>query len=160
MFGASFLTFIWIGWGVVTAAFVVLMIWKSVVGVPEDSFVIFGAAQRQAESRHRVIVARVDRFTRLAKYCGCASLGLLLISGAVWVYRGIVAVKGGRTPQRGPEIEPECPGCCTGKRSLVSSTNCSHCSPMRRPRRNPRSLRSTFKAPVVAYWGQCPLSAN
>ena len=49
MFGASFLTFIWIGWGVVTAAFVVLMIWKSVVGVPEDSFVIFGAAQRQAE---------------------------------------------------------------------------------------------------------------
>jgi len=30
MFGASFLTFIWIGWGVVTAAFVILIIWKSV----------------------------------------------------------------------------------------------------------------------------------
>jgi hypothetical protein len=42
-----------ITWGVVTAVFVVLMIWKSVIGVPEDSFVIFGAAQRQAESRHR-----------------------------------------------------------------------------------------------------------
>ena len=53
MFGASFLTFIWIGWGVVTAVFVVLMIWKSVIGVPEDSFVIFGAAHRQAESQHR-----------------------------------------------------------------------------------------------------------
>ena len=25
-------------------------------------------------------------------------LGLLLISGGVWVYRGIVAVNGGRTP--------------------------------------------------------------
>jgi hypothetical protein len=56
------------------------------------------------------MVARVDRLTRLPKYCGCASLGLLLNSGAVWVYRSIVAVKGGRTPQRGPEIEPECPG--------------------------------------------------
>jgi hypothetical protein len=98
MFGASFLTFIWIGWGVVTAAFVVLMIWKFVIGVPEDSFVIFGAAQRQAESQHRAIVARADRLTRLAKYCGFASLGLLLISGTVWVYRGIAAVNGGRTP--------------------------------------------------------------
>ena len=98
MFGASFLTIIWIGWGVVTAVFVVPMIWKSVIGVPEDSFVIFGAAQRQAESQHRAIVARADRLTRLAKYCGFASLGLLLISGAVWVYRGIVAVNGGRTP--------------------------------------------------------------
>jgi hypothetical protein len=96
--GASFLTFIWIGWSVVTPAFVVLMIWKSVIGVSEDSFVIFGAAQRQAESHHRAIVARADRLTRLAKYCGFASLGLLLISGAVWVYRGIVAVNGGRTP--------------------------------------------------------------
>ena len=82
----------------VTAAFVVLMIWKSVVGVPEDSFVIFGAAQRQAESQHRAIVARADRLTRLAKYCGFASLGLLLMSGAVWVYRGSVAVNGNRTP--------------------------------------------------------------
>ena len=98
MFGASFLTFIWIGWGVVTAAFVVLMIWKSVIGAPEDSFVIFGAAQRQAGSQHRAIVARADRLTRLAKYCGFASLGLLLISGGVWVYRGIIAVNLGRTP--------------------------------------------------------------
>ena len=98
MFGASFLTFIWIGWGVVTAAFVVLMIWKSLIGVPEGSFVIFGAAQGQAGSRHRAIVARADRLTRLAKSCGFASPGLLLISGAVWVYPGIVAVSGGRTP--------------------------------------------------------------
>ena len=98
MFGASFLTLIWVGWGVVTAVFVVLTIWKSVIGVPDDSFVIFGAAQRQAESQHRAIVARADRLTRLAKYCGFASLGLLLISGTVWVYRGIVAVNGGRTP--------------------------------------------------------------
>ena len=96
--GFSFLTFIWIGWGVVTAAFVVLMNWKSVIGVSEDSFVIFGAAQRQAESHHRAIVARAGRVTRLAKYCGFASLGLLLISGAVTVYRGIVAVSGDRTP--------------------------------------------------------------
>ena len=34
----------------------------------------------------------------VSEICGVASVGLLLISGAVWVYRGIVAVNGGRTP--------------------------------------------------------------
>jgi hypothetical protein len=98
MFGAYFLALIWIAWGVVTTVFVVLMIWKSVIGVPADSIVIFGAAERRADSQHQATVARVERLTRLAKYCGFVSLGLLLINGGVWVYRGIVAVNGGRTP--------------------------------------------------------------
>ena len=98
MFGASFLTFIWIAWGVVTAVFVVLMIWKSVAGVPEGNFMILDSAQRRPVSQHQAIAARAERLARLAKYCGVASLGLLLISGGVWVYRGIVAVNGGSTP--------------------------------------------------------------
>ena len=98
MFGASFLTLIWIAWGVVNAVFVVLMIWKSVIGVPADSIAIFGAAQRQADNPHQATVARVERLTRLWKYWGFASPGLLLIGGGVWVYRGVVAVSSGRTP--------------------------------------------------------------
>jgi len=97
MFGASFLTLIWIAWGVVTAVFIVLMIWKSVIGVPADSIAVFGAAQSQADSQHLAIVARADRLTRLSKFC-YGSLALLLISGGVWVYHGIVAVNLGRTP--------------------------------------------------------------
>ena len=85
-------------WGVVTTVFVVLMIWKSVTGVPKENFVILDAAQRRPISQHQAIAARVERLPRSAKYCGFVSLGLLLISGGVWVYRGIVAVNGGRTP--------------------------------------------------------------
>ena len=70
----------------VTAVFVVLMIWKSVIGVPEDSLVIFGAARRQADNQHQATVTRVERLTRLSEYCGFASLGLLLISSGVRVY--------------------------------------------------------------------------
>ena len=98
MFGASFLTLIWIAWGVVTAVFVVLMIWKSVIGVPADSIVVFEAAQSRADSQHQATVVRVERLTRLSKCFGYVSLALLLISGGVWVYRGIVAVSVGRTP--------------------------------------------------------------
>ena len=85
MVGASFLTFIWIALGEVTAVFVVLMIWKSVTGVPEENFVILDAAQMRPVSQHQAIAARVERLARLAKYCGYASLGLLVISGGVWV---------------------------------------------------------------------------
>jgi hypothetical protein len=98
MFGASFIALIWIAWGLVTAVFVVLLIWKSVTGVPEENFVILDAAQRRSDSQHLAIVAKAERLSRLAKYFGLASLGLLLISGGGWVYRGIVAVSLGRTP--------------------------------------------------------------
>ena len=98
MFGASFLALIWIAWGVVTTVFVVLLIWKSVTGIPEENFVTLGAAQRRSDSQHSAIVAKAERLSRLAKYFGFASLGLFLISGGVWVYRGIVAVSLGRTP--------------------------------------------------------------
>ena len=82
----------------VTTVFVVLMIWKSVIGVPADSNVVFEAAQSRADSQHQATVVRVERLTRLSKCFGYVSLALLLISGGVWVYRGIVAVSVGRTP--------------------------------------------------------------
>jgi hypothetical protein len=76
----------------------VLIIWKSMTGVPEDNFVILGAAQRRLVSQHQAIVARAEGLTRLEKYCGFASLELLLLSSGVWAYRVIIAVNGGRTP--------------------------------------------------------------
>ena len=67
-------------------------------GVPDENFVILDAAQRRPVSQHQAIAARAERLARFAKYRGFASLGLLLIGGAVWVYRGIIAVNLGRTP--------------------------------------------------------------
>jgi hypothetical protein len=83
---------------VVTAVFVVLLIWKSVTGVREENFVILDAAQRRSDTQHPAVVAKTESLSRLAKYFGFVSLGLLLISGGVWVYRRIVAVGLGRTP--------------------------------------------------------------
>ena len=49
----------------------------------------------------------------------------------------------------------QCPGCCNGKTSLVSSTNCSPCSQQLRRRRSPKSLRITFSA-RSHVWGAMP----
>ena len=98
MFGDSFLTFIWIVWGAVTAAFVVLTIWKSVAGLSGDNFVILDPGQTRQVSGQQAKILKVDRLTLWMKYLGFTSLGLLLISAGVWIYRGIVAFNGGRTP--------------------------------------------------------------
>lgn len=96
MFGASFLTLVWILWGTVTAVFVALMIWKSVAGLQEDNLVILDAAESRLAIEQQAVLAKVQRLTLWAKCFGFASLALLLVSGSVWVYRGVVAFNGGQ----------------------------------------------------------------
>lgn len=98
MFGASFLNWIWVAWGSVTAVFVALMIWKSLVGMREDDVLVLDPAGERQAAEQQMIVARVERLTLWAKRFGFASIGLLLVSGCVWVYRGIQAFNGVQSP--------------------------------------------------------------
>jgi hypothetical protein len=98
MSGASLLNVIWVVWGVVTAAFVMLLIWKSLAGLKEDGGMILASSEGQQAAEQQQVVARVERITRWAKYLGIASAGLLLVSGGVWVYRGFIAFNGGQIP--------------------------------------------------------------
>jgi hypothetical protein len=45
-----------------------------------------------------MITAKVERLTLWAKRFGYASIALLAVSGAIWVYRGVIAFNGGQTP--------------------------------------------------------------
>jgi hypothetical protein len=98
MSGASFLTVSWIVWGSVTAVFVLLMIWKSLVGLKEEDVVILDPAEAQRAAAQQLIIAKVERVTLWAKCFGFASLALLLFTGSILVYRGFVAFNGGQTP--------------------------------------------------------------
>ena len=98
MSGASFLTVSWIIWGSVTAVFVALMIWKSLVGLKEEDVVILDPAEAQRAAAQQLIIAKVERVTLWAKCFGFASLALLLVTACIWVYRGFVAFNGGQTP--------------------------------------------------------------
>lgn len=98
MSGASFLTVTWIAWGTVTAIFVVLLIWKSLVGMREDDVLILDPAQSRQADERQMVVARVERITAWTKRVGFVSLALLLVSGGIWVYRGVIAFNGGQTP--------------------------------------------------------------
>jgi len=98
MSGASVLTASWILWGAVTGVFVILMIWKSLVGFKEDNVVLLDPAQARQAADQQVIVARVERVTRWAKGFGYASIALLAFVGGVWAYRGYVVFTSGQLP--------------------------------------------------------------
>ena len=98
MFGASFLTGIWIAWGV-GCGFRGLddleICDQFARGELRDPRSRTEACQ---SAKYQALVARVGRVTLWAKYCGFASLGFLLIGAVVWVYRGIIAFNAGLPP--------------------------------------------------------------
>ncbi len=98
MSGVSFLTFSWIVWGAVTTVFVLLMIWRSLVGLREDNVVILDPNESKQLTEQQQIVARIERVTAWARGFGYASAALLVLAGGIWVYRGYVAFSGGQLP--------------------------------------------------------------
>lgn len=93
MLGASLLTPILILWAAVTGAFITVLIWRSLVGLREDGFVILDPAEASQAAEQRAIVTKVDRLASWAKGFGFTSLALLVLAGGIWLYRVILAFK-------------------------------------------------------------------
>jgi hypothetical protein len=71
--------------------FIVVMVWKSLIGFREADVVILDSLEdRQAEEQKRVI-ARMLALTSWAKGLGIASLGLILLTGGLWTYLSLTA---------------------------------------------------------------------
>ncbi len=97
MLGASML-WLWILWAAVTLCFGVVMIWRSLAGLKEEDVVILDPAEAKQADEQRETIAKVMRLTRWAKGFGYSSLALLLITGSLWFYRGMVALRTGANP--------------------------------------------------------------
>ena len=91
MLGASTLLWLLIAWGVITAAFVAMLIWKSLVGMREDDQIFLDTTESSLAEEQRLIVGRVQRITGYAKGFGFASAGLLILIAGMWLYRGLAA---------------------------------------------------------------------
>jgi hypothetical protein len=87
----SILTSMLVVWGVITATFVALMAYRTLVAMREEDQLFIDPAESKMEEEQRHVVERLNRITPFAKLFGWAS-GLLLLSiAAVWVYRGLTA---------------------------------------------------------------------
>jgi hypothetical protein len=95
MSGVSLLTFLVIVWAAVTVVFIALMLWKAIAGSNEADILMLSPLEAAQASEQWKTIAKMERITSLAKGFGLASLALLIVTGAYWIYRGMTTFTGG-----------------------------------------------------------------
>ena len=76
-------------WGIVTAVFVVLLIWRGVLSSHEDDQIFLDAAEEHIAREQRELVAKITTLSRPLLITGILSGILLLLAGGLWIYEGL-----------------------------------------------------------------------
>ena len=78
-----------IAWGIVTAVFILLLIWRGVLSSHEDDQIFLDAAEEHMAREQRELVARINALSRPLLITGILSGVLLLLAGSLWIYEGL-----------------------------------------------------------------------
>jgi hypothetical protein len=76
-------------WGVVTAVFLVLIAWRSVLSSHEDDQIFLDAAEEHMAREQRELVAKIQMLSRPLLASGITSGVLLLVMAGMFVYHGL-----------------------------------------------------------------------
>jgi hypothetical protein len=84
------LAYLLLSWIVVTAALVVLLVYRTTLSTKEDDQLYLNKAEAvMMGGEQRVIIGKLEKLTRPILLLSVLSGVLLLASGAVWVYIGL-----------------------------------------------------------------------
>ena len=78
-----------IAWGILTAIFIVLLIWRSVLASHEDDQIFLDAAEEHMAREQRELVAKITSLGKPIATTGIASGVLFLLIAGIWVYNGL-----------------------------------------------------------------------
>src|SRR5271155_1347102 len=76
-------------WGVITAAFIMLVIWRSLLSSHEDDQIFLGTAQEHMAREQRELLTKINSLSRPILTSGIASGVLLLMMAGMFVYHGL-----------------------------------------------------------------------
>lgn len=78
-----------ITWGVVTAIFLILVIWRSVLASHEDDQIFLDAAEEHIAKEQRELVTKINKLSSPILTSGIMAGVLLLAIAGIFVYNGL-----------------------------------------------------------------------
>jgi len=75
-------------WAVLTAALVVLLIYRSALSLHEDDQLFLDNAESQFEKEQQELMTRLNRVRPFVNILGASSGLLILMMAGLWVWRG------------------------------------------------------------------------
>ena len=78
-----------IAWGIVTAVFIVLFIWRSVLSSHEDDQIFLDAAEEHMAREQRELVAKINSLSRPLMGTGIVAGVLLLVIAGMLLKEGL-----------------------------------------------------------------------
>jgi hypothetical protein len=76
-------------WGIATAIFLALLLWRSILTTHEDDQLCIDAAGDHVAQEQRELIAKITRLSKPIATSGIASGALLLVIAGMWLYQGL-----------------------------------------------------------------------
>jgi hypothetical protein len=78
-----------IAWGIVTAVFLALLIWRNLLESHEDDQLFLDSAEEHMAKEQRALVQRINTLSKPIMMTGILAGVLLLTSAGLWLYEGL-----------------------------------------------------------------------
>ncbi len=89
----SLLVVLLVVWSIITAALILLIIYRSTVSLHEDDQHFLSQAEAQMEREQRDVISKLNRVAPYVKYLSVTSGVLLVVIFGVWIYQGLTTVR-------------------------------------------------------------------
>jgi len=75
-----------IAWGIVTALYLVLFLYRSIVGLKEEDTLYLSAGEAKMEAQQREVMKQILRLDGYSHRIGFTALALTVVLAGMWVY--------------------------------------------------------------------------
>jgi len=88
-----YLTWLLIGWGVLTGILIILLIYRSTLTMQEDDQLFLDESASQMAAEQRELMAKVNKINPLVKVLGATSGLVFLVIAGLFIYTGLNQVQ-------------------------------------------------------------------
>lgn len=78
-----------IAWGVVTAVFLALLLWRSILTTHEDDQLCIEPGAEHVAQEQRELISKITKLSKPIVTSGVTALALLLLIAGMWLWEGL-----------------------------------------------------------------------